>query len=158
MEVKPNGHAIEISFDLVKGGFVVISKVLPPDALPETAGIRFSYQGRGKPSTVEVKLIYKVGTIFTVWLRHTSVTGGYGWVTREIPYDNFWCFAGTGNGPDKCPPSGEGNLRLEPEKVEKIEFAVSNKTHDPNNPDDSDPEDDLPGTGVVTIRDVQAVR
>ncbi len=158
ISVKPVDSAIEVSFDLINDGYVGIKKVLPPKALSGTTGIRFSYQGRGQPNTIEVKLIYKAGTVFWVWLRHASITGGYGWVTREISYDRFRCSAGSGSDPDKCPPSGGEPLRLDLEKVETIEFAISNKTRDPNNPEDTEPSADVAGSGTVTIKDVQAVK
>jgi hypothetical protein len=155
--VKPGDNAIEISFDLVKDGYVGIAKVLPAKALSGTTGIRFSYQGRGQPNTIEVKLIYKRGTVFSANLRHATVTGGHGWVTREkISYDTFRCWATTGDDPDKCPPTED--LRLDLEKVEIIDFAFSNKPHNPKNPDDTELSDDAPGSGTVTIKDVQAVQ
>jgi uncharacterized repeat protein (TIGR01451 family) len=103
-------NGINISYDLKRGGWVLISKKIDPEInLSKYSGVRFYYKGSGGPNTIELKLIYEDDTTFGVrWHRATVADN---WVTREAPYSDY-------------------DLDLDLAKVKKIEFAISNSRED----------------------------
>jgi len=130
------GNAIEIGYELKPGGWVAISKEIKPSVLVGTSRIRFSYAGYGAPNTIELKLIYREGVVFSVeWSGVTDTNGG--WRMLEASYSQFTCWESTG-----CSRGEVIDIR----RVEKIDFAVSNR---PGN---------TPGIGVVRIDNVEARR
>ena len=130
------GNAIEIGYELKPGGWVAISKEIKPSVLVGTSRIRFSYAGYGAPNTIELKLIYREGVVFSVeWSGVTDTNGG--WRMLEASYSQFTCWESTG-----CSRGEVIDIR----RVEKIDFSVSNR---PGN---------TPGIGVVRIDNVEARR
>ena len=128
------GDAVEIGYDLKPDGWVGIFKQIDPSVLMGTTRIRFYYSGYGMPNTIELKLIYKGGAVFsTQW---PGVTNGE-WRVLEAPYDQFACWEATG-----C-VKGE---RVDLSRVDRIDFAISNKAGN------------TPGIGVVRIDSVEAIK
>jgi hypothetical protein len=122
---------------LTEWGWVQISKQIDPKILSGYDGLRFYYKGRGRPNTIELKLIYEDGTTFGVrWHRQTVADN---WVTLEALYSDIGCWWPA----NRCLEYG---YRLDLEEVRKIEFAISNK------------EGDVYGSGWVIIDDVQGIR
>jgi hypothetical protein len=135
-----DGDALEIIFDVVADGWVGVSRVVDPSALADSEGITFAYRGSGEPNTFEFKLLCapdenEQSAIFGIQWTGSSVTDG--WTRREVRYRDLACWPDT--------PCEEGEL-VDPERVWKIDFAVSSK------PGDS------PGVGVVLIDDVRAIK
>jgi hypothetical protein len=118
---------------------VGISKQFPLGILNGTKAIGFCYQGSGQPNTLEIKVRYAPsdkGAIFGVFLHRATDTNSQ-WICPEISYAQFVCWEGTG-----C-NFGEP---LDISKVQKVEFAISNK------------KGDAPGTGIVLLDDVRTIR
>lgn len=135
--VGKKGKGLEISYDLVENGWVGISKDLDPNMLSGTTGLEFSnYAIFGEPNTIKLKMIYKDGTAFGVLWNNATLTDG--WSTRKALYANFGCIRPA----DKC----EANMnKLDPKKVCKIEFNISNN---PNCGDEL-------GSGTIIIDQIQ---
>lgn len=134
-------NAIEVTFDVQRDSWVGISKDITPGLLSGTSGIFFIYKGEGKPNTIEFKLIDERGTIFSVFWNSATVTNDK-WILLGALYDQFECWKTTGICPDNQV------LNLEPEKIVRIDFAISNKV---------DTEDE-PGSGKVIIDDIYVVQ
>jgi len=136
------GNAIEISYNLVEGGYVGISKMIDPKALKalsESDGVSFSCWGKGEPNTIELNLSYEDNTTFGYsWRRATASSD---WMSRKAFYENFIC-SDLGDGCELY------NDRLNPKNISTIEFIISNK------PD----ENDVPGSGVLVIDQVRGIR
>lgn len=136
------GNAVEIAFELQEWGWMGVSREIEPQMLQGTRGIRFFHRGDGAPNTIEFKVLYAPNAqgesaIFSVlW---PGVTATEDWETLEVHYDDLSCWEET-----PCEP-GE---TVDPAKVWKLDFAVSNKAH----------LGDVPGAGVVVIDEVQGVR
>jgi hypothetical protein len=140
--------ALGIEFNLKDYGYVGIAKDINPDRLAEAKGIQFSYQGSGAPNTIELKLIYASGTVFSVaW---QSVTATQPWKTLEALFGDFKCWPDTGpqaiGDPDHCSP--DKALRLSLNKVVRLDFAISNKPE----------RGGRPGSGNVVLDNVQGIR
>ena len=129
-------NAIEIGYDLKPEGWVAIVKEITPSILVGTSRIRFSYAGYGASNTMQLKLIYGEGVVFSIeWVGVTDTNGK--WRVLEASYNQFTCWEGTG-----CTRSETIDVR----RVEKIDFAIVNS---PGN---------TPGIGVVRIDNVEARR
>ncbi len=138
------GQALEFGFDLKQYGYVGAAKDINPDRLARAKGIKFFYRGSGVPNTIELKLVYGRGTVFSVpW---HSITARDQWAPLEALYGDFKCWPDTGpqdvNDPDYCP--ADKSLRLVLDKVARLDFAVSNKPE----------QGDQVGSGSVIIDDV----
>ena len=132
--------AIEISYTLKENEYVGIAKPLIPCQLFGGKGIQFSYRGSGAVNTIELKLIYTPDqsgqeAVFG-WIQYHSTETDGEWVTIEVPYTGFKCWAGTGCRVEDM---------LDISKVQRIDFAISNK------PD----KNDIPGVGIVLLDEVQ---
>ena len=138
-------NAMELTYSVMKGGYVTVAREINSDMLNGTKAIGFSYKGSGDidkiaPNTIELKLLYKPdangkSAIFSVlWNHATDVEK---WTSLEAPYSLFVCWIATG-----CQP-GEA---LDPSKVWKIDIAISNKPSD------------TPGSGTVLIDDIQGIK
>ncbi len=134
-----HGDGLEISYTLEAKGWVGVFRMIEPDILADTRGIRFSYRGNGAPNTLEIKLEYKQGTVFSVLLPHLSDVPD--WQTVEVLYTDLTCWVGTPGCPDNL------SLNFETDKVIKIGFAISNK------PDFNDE----PGSGKVFLDQVELI-
>ena len=135
--------AIEVSYAVREYGYVGIAKYLIHCQLFGTRGIRFSYKGSGALNTTEFKLIYAPNgqgkeTVFSLVRNSSTDTKGQ-WLLVEALYSEFKCWPDTGCSADES---------LDISRVCKVDFAISNKPA----------EGDVPGTGVVLIDDIQAVR
>jgi len=136
------GKAIEISYDLVDGGYVGISKEVEPKAmkaLSEADGVSFSYWGMGEPNTIELRLSYEDNSTFGYFWNWATVSSD--WTSRKALYENFQCL----NSGGRCELY---NNQLNPRNVSRIEFIISNGPQ----------ENDVPGSGVVVIDQVQGIR
>jgi hypothetical protein len=137
-------NALEIAFDLKEYGYVGIAKDINPDRLAQAKGVKFFYRGSGASNTIELKLIYARGTVFSVpW---HSITAHNQWEPLEALYGDFKCWPDTGpqdaSDPDHCP--ADKSLRLDLDKVARLDFAVSNKPE----------RGDLAGSGSVIVDNV----
>lgn len=135
--------AVQLSYALKEWGYVGITRLLIPCELFGTRGIRFSYRGTGAPNSVEVKLIYTPDgrgreAVFSVIRNRATDTNGK-WVLFEALYSEFKCWPDTG-----CSATNP----LDISKVQKIDFAISNKRD----------LGDVAGVGAVLIDDVQAFK
>jgi hypothetical protein len=138
----PEGRRpFSLSYSVRDSSWVGITMRIPAGVLSGTDLIEFAYRGNGAPNSLEFKLLYPAlggeAPIFaTIW-RHSTDTHGSRRLIR-IPYADFSCWPGTG-----C---REGEP-LDPGRVEKIDFAVSDK------PDSGD----VAGTGSITFENVVAI-
>ncbi|GAB4539584.1 MAG: hypothetical protein Fur002_04980 [Anaerolineales bacterium] len=135
-----SGEGLEISYVIGEGGWAGVFRMVTPESLAETKGIKFSYMGSGSSNTLEFKMEYKQGTVFSVLLPHLSASPD--WQEVEVLYTDLTCWVNTPGCPENL------SLSLETDKVIKIGFAVSNKI-DYN---------DAPGTGNIVIDNVQTIR
>jgi|GEM_PF-4946257 len=135
-----SGEGLEISYIIDKNGWAGVFRMVEPESLAETKGIKFSYMGSGSPNTLEFKVEYKQGTVFSVLLPHLSAAPD--WQDVEVLYTDLTCWSNTPGCPENL------SLSLETDNVIKIGFAVSNK------PD----YDDVPGSGKMIIDNVQTIR
>ena len=138
-------HAMELSYTVNESGYAGVTREISSGILTGTKAIGLSYKGSGDlnkiaSNTIELKLIYKPdangkSAVFSVlWNRATDVQN---WTSLEAPYNLFVCWKDTG-----CLP-GEA---LDPDKVWRIDIAVSNKPGD------------TPGSGKVLIDDIQGIK
>jgi hypothetical protein len=138
-----NGNAIELNYDIKQKGWVQITKKINPDILNGTKAFGFSYKGTGASNTLEFKLSYEDNnsspdTTFICDF-HASTNTNDTWTPVNVSIYDISCRW----------PYNMCNLyknRLDLSKVDRIEFAVSNK------PD----EGDVPGKGKIAIDDVKA--
>jgi len=138
-------NAMELTYSVMKGGYVTVAREINSDMLNGTKAIGFSYKGSGDidkiaPNTIELKLLYKPdangkSAVFSVLWNHATDVKKWTWL--EAPYSLFVCWRYTG-----CQP-GEA---LDPSKVWKIDIAISNKPSD------------TPGSGTVLIDDIQGIK
>lgn len=143
-------NALEITYDLKEGGYVIISKNIEDlndsEVLSEIQGIRFFYKGEGKQNTIGLKLEYgddDKTTFGDLWNRKTVSDN---WEpSLEVQYNSIKCLSPK----YKCEnrPYGPHVNEFNQTKVRKIEFAISNK------PSDGDEQ----GSGKVIIDDVQGI-
>jgi hypothetical protein len=141
-------QALEITYNLVEGGYIGISKVFNTGILSGTNRIGFWYKGSGASNTLEFKLLHKEeicenGTrkraVFSVEWAGATNTGGE-WVFKEADYGAFRYW-------DGVPPTGcRADERLDLAKVNKLDFAISSRPH----------HDDQSGQGIIVFDDVQA--
>ncbi|MDQ5821499.1 MAG: hypothetical protein M3540_08670 [Actinomycetota bacterium] len=130
-----------LAYSVGHSGWVGITKAIPAGVLSGTERIEFDFKGTGAPNSVEFKLIYPAdggaAPIFgSIW-RHATDTEG-DWRRVRVLRADFSCWPRTG-----C---REGEP-LDPGRVVKIDFAVSNK-----------PEGgDVAGRGSIAFKDVVAV-
>ncbi len=122
--------ALEMSYDIVNEGWVLIAKEFAPGALSEIKGIGFSLNGDSAGHTLEVKLEYPKGTTFGVYRRVKPV--GDEWIRFRLPIEEFKCWW----------PETECiacNNKLDRSAISLLHFALSVK------------EKDTPGSGTVRI-------
>ncbi len=136
-------QAIAVTYTLNEHDYVGIEKKIIPCQLFGTRGIRFSYNSSGAPNTLEIKFIYTPDdlgqeAVFSLVLNSVTDTGGQ-WLSMEAIFSDFQCWPDTG-----C----RANDVLDVSRVERIDFAISNK------PDKGD----MPGTGIFLIDNVQTIR
>ena len=136
-------QAIAVTYTLNEHDYVGIEKKIIPCQLFGTRGIRFSYNGSGASSTLEIKFIYTPDdlgqeAVFSLVLNSATDTGGQ-WLSMEADYSEFQCWPDTG-----CSAMDV----LDVSRVARIDFAISNK------PDKGD----MPGTGIMLIDNVQTIR
>lgn len=136
-----NKQAIKIPFSIQRDKWVGISKGIHPGLLAGTKSIIFSYRGTGAPNSIEVKLSISCEesrreAIFGFLRNHISNTQH--WTIMEVPVEDFVYWPQTGCGP----------IPLDMGAVNKIDFAISNKPG----------QGDIPGSGVVMIDTVRAVK
>ncbi len=134
------GEGLEISYRLGENQWTGFFRLVESSMLENTKGVRFSYMGSGAANTLEFKMEYKQGTVFSVLLPHASAKPD--WQEEEILYTDLTCWVNTPGCPENL------SLNLEPDKVIKIGFAISNK------PDFSDE----PGEGKVILDEVRLIR
>lgn len=88
--------AIELTYDVGKDGYVIITKDIKPGILLETEGIRFLYKGRGAPNAIEFKLMLRYpgdsgDTAYGIlWNRATETNNK--WVEMIVPYSDMLCW------------------------------------------------------------------
>jgi hypothetical protein len=138
-------NALELNYTVQKDGYAGVSREISSGILNGTKAIGFTYKGSSDAepfaaNTIELKLLYKPdasgkSSIFGILWNHATDVDR--WTSLEAPYNLFICWTATG-----CQP-GE---TLEPNKVWKIDIAVSNKPGD------------TPGSGTILIDDVQGLR
>jgi hypothetical protein len=148
-------QAMEISYELINSGeYVVIYKEFNSAILLGTQQIGFWYKGSGAFNTLELKLFHpeevcdngeRRRAIFSVdWSRATNTNDQ--WVFQMADYSAFQYWAGNPGNPDDPPSGCTPNESLDLTKVDKLEFAISNRPH----------HGDEAGQGIVVIDDVQA--
>lgn len=146
-------QAVSISYNLVEGGYVGIYKEFGQGILSGIEKIGFWYKGSGASNTLEFKLIHAEedcggenrSAIFSVeWPTSTNTNGQ--WVFKEKNEDDFQYWAGTPGDPEDPPTGCTENETLDFDKVKKIDFAISSRSH----------YGDEAGSGTVIIDDVQA--
>ena len=136
-------NAIEITYDVGKDGFVIITKSINSRALSDTEGISFSYKGKGASNSIEFKLLLRYPgdsddtTYGILWNRATD-TGGK-WTEMEVLYSDMWCWWPEAN----CKTHGD---LLDTTMVDRLDFVVVNKGGDDK------------GSGWVLIKDVLGIR
>ncbi len=119
-------NAIQISYDLENGGWVSIWKTVDPQALSNSAGISFYYEGIGASNTLEVKLrlLYPGDTEETYFYTSKQInTDTHGnWTRVKAPFTSFVCKHPAHLCVD--PQTGEP-CALDPAKVVKIDFGIA---------------------------------
>jgi hypothetical protein len=109
------GNAVQLSYDLQKGGWMGMSKEIDPVTLSKVAGLNFSYFMMDKKNTIEIKLVYNDGTTFGASWSNPQKDS---WSSRKTLYANLKCL-----GPEnKCSLNEEINTS----KVKRLEFRISN--------------------------------
>ncbi len=125
------GTAIQISYNLERGGWVSIWKTVDSQMLSNTGGISLYYRGSGASNTIELKLrlLYPGDTEETYFYasRHISTNTGGRWKLLKVPYGSFSCQHPV----SQCADHQTGFFRsLDPTKVVKIDLAITNKGND----------------------------
>lgn len=138
--VQGNDDAVEVSFDVKADGWVGLLADFDPALFYGTRGIRFFRKGSGARNTIELKLLYVPdangeSAVFSVLWPKATVADD--WAPLEAPYGDFMCWRDT-----PCPQDG----RLDLDRVWRVDLAISSKPGD------------TPGTGVVTIDDIQGIK
>ncbi len=135
-------NAVQLSYNLPKGGWALITKNLLPNQLVGTTGISFFYKGSGGPNTIEVKLMLRypgAGDDTTYGFRfYTATETGGAWQLAQVPYSDFSCWW-QGAECSEYP-------RLDLTKVLRMDLAVSNQPGD------------TAGSGTVAFDQVEAFR
>ncbi len=136
-------NAIELTYDIGKDGYVIISKSLNARELSNTEGIIFHYKGRGRRNTIEVKLILRYpddtdDTTYGILLPRATDTDNK-WLEMKVLYRDMECWWPAPN----C--ALHENL-LDQTMIDRLDFAISNK-----------PGDD-PGSGWVQIKDILEIK
>jgi len=137
-------NALEIVFDLKNKGWVGITRRVDTQLLLGTKGITFHYKGTGAPNTIELKLLLRYPgdpddtTFGASWKRATDTNES--WVSAEALYDrDFTCWWPV----DLCEKHDKAlNLNY----VQRIDFAISNKS-----------DDDTVGLGKVAFDDLAGI-
>ncbi|MDD3247930.1 MAG: carbohydrate binding domain-containing protein [Methanosarcina sp.] len=125
--------AVEIAYNLMKDGFVGISKNIDSEKLADAKGIRFYYKLSGEPNTIQIKLIDQDGLHFGTLFAQTKAVDD--WTPIEVSFSNFDLW------------SSESAKSLNLKSIEKLEFVIANK-----------PEfGDSPGTGSVFIDKIEVI-
>lgn len=130
------GNAMEISYTLDMGGYVLTSKRIDPQILSGTERIGFFYKADGPSNILELKLEYQ-GDAYPIFaVSQPLVSDTDNWVLFEMPYSAFKCEA-------HCPSSGK---MIDLIQVARITIAVSNWRGG------------APGPGKVTIDDLHVIK
>ncbi len=131
-------NAIKLSYVLGVDGFAILTKKLNSKTLAGTDGISFSYMGEGFSNTLEFKVLLRYPdhggdtTYGIVWNRATNTDGK--WLEMKVPYSDLWCWGP----PSDCAEHPDVDIKM----VDRLDFAVSNKTGNP------------PSPGWILIKDV----
>jgi hypothetical protein len=131
-------RAAEIAYTLKPDGWVGIVHAIDGKQLTGEA-LGFFFKGSGAPNTIELKLIYSSGTVFSV-LSSPTATSANDWAVFEAPYTKFTCWAGTGK---DCP---RGDEKLDVRQVTAVDIAISNKPGG------------TPGSGRITIDELHTIK
>ena len=120
-------NAIEISYDLERDGYVIITRHFDPSVLTGTIGLSFFYKGTGVTNTIEFKLMLRYPgdtddtTYGIMWNRASNTDGN--WTHMRVLYSDFACLWPVAN----CQKHGN---KLDLTRVDRLDFAISNKPGD----------------------------
>jgi len=120
-------NAIEISYDLERDGYVIITRHFDPSVLTGTIGLSFFYKGTGVTNTIECKLMLRYPgdtddtTYGIMWNRASNTDGN--WTHMRVLYSDFACLWPVAN----CQKHGN---KLDLTRVDRLDFAISNKPGD----------------------------